>query len=280
MGYNHQSTAGARVADDFPVDAPWNIEQIELFAYQTGAGPANATFTRANVRIWDGSPIVPGSRIVAGDSLTNLLTAAVWDTLYRVDESAIGSAVDRAVYRLTCRVPGWQLATGTYWIDWQVDGTLAAGPFVPPVSILGATHPPGANAVQFSGGSWHPVVDGGSQTPDDFKFVLRGQVETTGTADGVPEPGHIAVAFRPNPFGPDVRIHLALVRPGAVSLRLYDVAGRLRRVLVDGRLPAGTRTLRWDGRDDAGAPLAAGTYLYELRVDDQIEARGKVAVLR
>ncbi len=281
MGYSHQVASGARVADDFTADDEWTVEQVELFAYQTGAGPANPTITRANIRIWDGSPLVPGSRVLHGDSLTDLLVAAVWDTLYRTDETNIATATDRAVYRLTCTIPGWTLAPGTYWIDWQVDGTLTSGPFVPPISIPGATHPPGANAVQFTSGSWHPVVDAGNQTPDDFKFVLRGETGTpAGISAGASAPARTAVMFRPNPFRAGVAIELALARPGETSLRLYDIAGRLARELVAGRLPEGSHAVRWDGRDGDGTPLPAGVYLYELRVDGQVRDRGKAMLLR
>ena len=49
-----------------------------------------------------------------------------------------------------------------------------------------------------------------------------------------------------------------------VSLEIYDVSGRLVRTLVDGYEPAGTRTAIWDGRDDAGQPVASGIYFSRM----------------
>ncbi len=282
MGYSHHVATGARVADDFTADDAWTIEQIEFFAYQTGAGPGNPTIHHANVRIWEGSPLEPGSRVVYGDSLTNLLTGAVWDTLYRTDETTVPTATDRAVYRLRCEVEGWTLPPGTYWIDWQVDGTLSSGPFVPPITIPGQTNPPGANAIQYSDASWHPVMDTGSLTPDDFKFVLRGKIENTPASAGgsSPDVARAIVSLRPNPFNPLLTIELSFARAGVASLRLYDVRGRLMRSLLDGRVAAGTSTIEWDGRDAAGAALPSGAYLYELRIDGRVRDRGKAVLLR
>ncbi len=282
MGYSHHVAAGARVADDFEAIEPWTVQQIEFWAYQVGAGPGNPTITAVNVRIWDGSPSLPGSRVVHGDSLTNLMTAAVWDTLYRTDETTVPTATERAVYRLICTPPDWSLPPGTYWIDWQADGTLTSGPFVPPISILGQTHPPGANAIQYSDGSWHPVQDTGSLTPDDFKFVLRGKVETTpaGAGNDAVAAHPAVVEIRPNPFNPVVTIDLSFARDGEMSLRIYDVSGRLIRVLATGRVAAGTRSLHWDGRDGAGSQLPSGTYFYELRFDGQVRDIGKAVLLR
>ena len=43
-----------------------------------------------------------------------------------------------------------------------------------------------------------------------------------------------------------------------IRLSLYDVGGRKVRLLAVGSRSAGTHTLRWDGRDQAGRNVAAG----------------------
>jgi len=74
-------------------------------------------------------------------------------------------------------------------------------------------------------------------------------------------------------------IRLSLPRAADVSLRVYDVAGRLVRTLESGALPAGERTVRWDGRDDSGRPVANGVYLVRLLAEDVSRTR-RVTVLR
>lgn len=53
-----------------------------------------------------------------------------------------------------------------------------------------------------------------------------------------------------------------------VRLVLYDIAGRLVRVLVDGRRYPGTFKVRWDGRAASGSPAAGGLYLAHLVAGD------------
>ncbi|MHB8079386.1 MAG: FlgD immunoglobulin-like domain containing protein [Candidatus Krumholzibacteriia bacterium] len=90
---------------------------------------------------------------------------------------------------------------------------------------------------------------------------------------GVPSELHLAGAS-PNPFNPGTTIRFNLPMAGQARLAVYDVAGRLVRVLVDGELPAGGHETAWDGRDSAGRALASGSYLARL------EAGGKVEVAR
>jgi hypothetical protein len=69
----------------------------------------------------------------------------------------------------------------------------------------------------------------------------------------------------PNPFNPTTTIRYDVaVGGGVVTLRVYDVAGRVVTTLVDGALVAGTRTVTWNGRDSGGAPVASGVYFYRF----------------
>jgi hypothetical protein len=71
----------------------------------------------------------------------------------------------------------------------------------------------------------------------------------------------------PNPFRASTEIRFDLPRPSALSLRVYDVGGRLVRKLVDGSMPAGRHRVGWDGRDDSGSRVSTGIYFCRLRAD-------------
>jgi hypothetical protein len=73
----------------------------------------------------------------------------------------------------------------------------------------------------------------------------------------------------PNPFVSFTRMSFALPHPGRVTLKLYDVAGRLVRTLEDGELPAGTHAVRWDRRSDAGTAVRSGVYFARLQFEDK-----------
>ena len=82
------------------------------------------------------------------------------------------------------------------------------------------------------------------------------------------------VSVRPNPFNAasgaaQIQIDLAKVQhPQALTVALYDLAGRKRRVLWDGEpAAAGRKRLAWDGRDDSGRLVAPGHYLLRVEID-------------
>ncbi|MCU0606577.1 MAG: hypothetical protein MUF78_03980 [Candidatus Edwardsbacteria bacterium] len=68
----------------------------------------------------------------------------------------------------------------------------------------------------------------------------------------------------PNPFRQATTFAFDVPVEGPVRLALYNVAGQRVRTLVDGTLPAGRHTARWDGRDDRGRRAAAGVYCCRL----------------
>ncbi len=85
----------------------------------------------------------------------------------------------------------------------------------------------------------------------------------------------------PGPFDPATTIRYTLVRPGRVSLRVYDAGGRLVRTLVDEfQSPAdGPGIVKWDGADDTGNPVSSGVYFYRL-VAPGVKEKRKVVLLK
>ncbi|MDZ7344666.1 MAG: T9SS type A sorting domain-containing protein, partial [candidate division KSB1 bacterium] len=68
----------------------------------------------------------------------------------------------------------------------------------------------------------------------------------------------------PNPFNPTTQIRFKLPAAGAVSLRIFDVNGRLVREWSNEQRTAGAHTIVWDGNDEQGLPVASGAYFSEL----------------
>jgi subtilisin family serine protease len=93
-----------------------------------------------------------------------------------------------------------------------------------------------------------------------------------GTA-GVPGRAPVFSAYaRPNPFHTRTTLHF-MVGTGArgnsgaeipVEVSVHDVAGRLVRVLLEDRLPAGPHSVKWDGRDANGLRSPSGVYLMKV----------------
>ena len=75
---------------------------------------------------------------------------------------------------------------------------------------------------------------------------------------------------------------LKIVTEAAVTLEMYDLAGRRVRRAYAGMNSNGSFVLEWDGTDDQGLLVPPGLYLYELRVqaDEGSERRwGSVGVV-
>jgi len=83
----------------------------------------------------------------------------------------------------------------------------------------------------------------------------------------------------PNPFNPTTTIEFSLPVPGHVDLRIFDVAGRLVRTLVDGKMTAATHAAVWNGRDFGGRPVASGVYYYRL-LSDGLTATRKMMLVK
>ncbi len=70
----------------------------------------------------------------------------------------------------------------------------------------------------------------------------------------------------PNPFNPSTTIRYDVPAGGGeMTLRIYDVSGRLIRTLVDGPQTAGEKTVTWNGRDEQGRSVVSGVYFYRLQ---------------
>uniref|UniRef100_A0A832I0D8 T9SS type A sorting domain-containing protein n=1 Tax=Eiseniibacteriota bacterium TaxID=2212470 RepID=A0A832I0D8_UNCEI len=68
----------------------------------------------------------------------------------------------------------------------------------------------------------------------------------------------------PNPGAGETDVRFALPHASQVRLGVYDLAGRRVRSLASGMRPAGTHVVRWDGRDETGAPAPSGLYFVRL----------------
>ncbi len=115
--------------------------------------------------------------------------------------------------------------------------------------------------------AWMVVLDNATSSPEVVPVDLT--VESYVAGVGVPN----VFALRgnaPNPFNPSTRVTFSLAKQGPAVIDVLDLQGRLVRTLLSDTVAAGERTVEWDGRDDAGRPVASGAYLARLRADGQV----------
>lgn len=82
----------------------------------------------------------------------------------------------------------------------------------------------------------------------------------------------------PNPFQESTDVVLELGSATAVEVTVYDLMGRVVRILERGYLPPGIHHLRWDGRDTQGHKAASGIYLCRLTAGTSSHARTIVLI--
>lgn len=72
----------------------------------------------------------------------------------------------------------------------------------------------------------------------------------------------------PNPFNPSTSIRYELPENAQVSLKIFDVSGRLIQGLVHQVQEAGTYDIRWDGTNSQGLLVPTGVYFARLEAGD------------
>lgn len=140
-----------------------------------------------------------------------------------------------------------------------------------------ASDTPQSAEVRIRGAAFYDggVVVGPVTTAD---AIVRIQVPV-GTADDAPAWPALALRAAPNPARGSVVLRVAAAIEGPQRIEVFDVHGRRVRRIDGGWRAAGARVETWNGRDDAGRPLAPGVYVVALRVGGA-SARVRVALVR
>jgi hypothetical protein len=102
--------------------------------------------------------------------------------------------------------------------------------------------------------------------------LLRPEDITGAQTPKAPKASYLSQNY-PNPFNPTTRIAFGLSEAAHVSLRIYDAAGRLVRMLVEGARVAGHYTEIWDGRDEAGRDVSSGVYFCRIEAGTFTQTR-------
>ncbi len=178
-GAGVQHWVGYTLADDFTLNEASVIESFTFYAYQTGSTIVSA-IDEAYIQIWDGDPRTNG-QIIWGDMTTNILSATYWSNTYRVSETNI--VTTRPIMNVTCVTPQLILQPGTYWVQFSLDGSLDNGPWAIPITINGVSNT--GDAIHISPDGWTPYLDGNTNEPQGFPFVIQGIIGNGNYVNGI-----------------------------------------------------------------------------------------------
>jgi hypothetical protein len=83
----------------------------------------------------------------------------------------------------------------------------------------------------------------------------------------------------PNPFNPKVSFSFNIINPSIVGLNIYDLTGRKVKRLNKSFYQSGACQMNWNAKSENGNLVSAGTYIYELVINQKIK-RGKIVYLK
>ncbi len=82
----------------------------------------------------------------------------------------------------------------------------------------------------------------------------------------------------PNPFNPETTIKYQLPKSSEVSLKIYNLNGKLVKTLVNTKQASGHYSVLWDGKDEYGNFVSSGVYLYSIRTKEFSQIRKMILV--
>jgi hypothetical protein len=253
----------------------------------TGAAPAARAYA-AGVYDADGRRFIvhggvggPGGNSPLADTWALSLDTSRWELLHD------GSG--------ECPAPRWQHAgiidngrgqlgvfggrdlSATYADVWVLD--LKGGTWTQVKGGLDATSPGerAAAAAGFRPSGGQLVIWGGrseATLPSGVWSMDLGQLPPGGKGEskGLDDTFVAGPNVWPNPTGDDVAIGLSLREPGLVTVGIYDVAGRLVKILNASRMPAGLNIFHWDTRDSRGERVAGGVYFCRMATISSVQS--------
>lgn len=231
----------------------WTIDSLVTYGYQTNSTTVS-TFTASHCFISADSSSMPSYSPVIGSRTVNSMNYTKFSNIYRTpgDLSTDYTNVARPIMILKHNLTG-NLPAGTYWVVWNAAGTLASGPWNPPVTILGTAST--GNAMQYTPTGWTAVVDGANTQGMPFK--LYGKITLAVKESDVTVSN---VSIVPSPMTTNATVNITLAENSSVTLGdlnfvMYDVTGK--EVLKNTNINSSSFTIE---RGD----LSAGTYMYKV----------------
>ncbi|NNE08701.1 MAG: hypothetical protein HKN20_09085 [Gemmatimonadetes bacterium] len=179
-------------------------------------------------------------------------------TLDSFDPTFNGGSFDGFV---TVLDPGLNTVIRSTYVGGSVDEFLMAGA-IDPNGLLVIAGQSSSDDFPVTAGGYDATL-GSNLVPDAVLLILDPEASSTDIETVVPVArGQLTSA--PNPFNPVTRIRYNLPEAADVTLEVVAPSGRRVAVLDRGYRPQGAAEVSWDGRDDAGRPVASGAYFVRL----------------
>ena len=217
---------------------------------------------RGSMTIYNGSAYRNGTNY----SLTQTLVHG--KTLTVINSLAMGTVGPIASFAVQ-QTNSWMLPFTVTSADFvSLDTTGVRGPRKPDGSL------PDVPFLRLAAGS--RLIDAGTNVeipyngaaPDVGALESGGPILTAGSYNVPPQSFFVHLNY-PNPFNPETTIEFDLAVHGEVTIRVYDLSGRLVKEVLRRELAAGRHRTRWDGGNAMGRRAASGMYLAVVQYGNQ-----------
>jgi flagellar hook capping protein FlgD len=202
--------------------------------------------------------------------LTHRMVA--FDGIWAVDS-------DGNVYDAIFPTIGSQCDVGT--LTSHLLGNMFGGAPPSPIVAVGNTQQTGRSVLLENGELYYWCA---YNTPPPGYAVRAGNIFSAAGISAVglssPSVGNTMSPNRPNPFNPATEIPYRVGSAGQVLIRVFDAGGRLVRTIENVSRGPGQYVARWDGRTEAGAHAASGTYFARITYPDGSRSEGKLTIAR
>jgi len=122
------------------------------------------------------------------------------------------------------------------------------------------------------------TLSNGAGYSHDFEDSTLGDLMVPTPASNVPALANFTATAHPNPFNPVTTITYTIGQAEHLTVKVFDLKGRLVRTLHDGPVAA-SGAVTWDGTGRSGGVVPSGIYFYEARLGAEVLA-GKLALVK
>ncbi|MCK4412317.1 MAG: T9SS type A sorting domain-containing protein [Candidatus Eisenbacteria sp.] len=208
--------------------------------------------------------------------------ATVWAETYGGAQSDYGSSVRQTVDGGYFTV-GYTESYGAGNDDVWLIRTASNGDTLWTETYGGSNFDRGRSGQETLDGGYIVVGETYSFEEGEYNVLLMKFGGASALDDGdVPHAGPANMRSRPNPFSRETSIIFESRTGGRAELEIYDIGGRLIRVIdaVDAVGRTGETRFVWDGRDQAKKSLPVGVYLYRIAGDRRGGSHGRVVLAK
>ena len=109
-------------------------------------------------------------------------------------------------------------------------------------------------------------------------YTILADVEPDENLERVPEVYSLSSNY-PNPFSTEMKIKYSIPEEVFVTLKIYDIRGRLVKKLVDEVKRSGRYVVQWNGKNDTGRDMPSGVYFCTIRAGN-FSCTNKIILVR